>query len=420
MKFLNPLFVVLVLSLFLLFNCQSTAPMAETPGQGGEVPSEEEEENGVDETDRTEEPRERPENAQDHSTEEHSLWVTPIAGPFHHPWGMAFLPEDRILVTERRGRLFLVDEDELTEIDGLPEVRATNQGGLLDIALHPDYEENNFVYLTYSKQEEGSNQTATAIFRARLEGTSLVDGEDIFVQNRYSGAGRHYGSRMVWLEDGTFLVSIGDRGQEPSRAQDTTDHAGSVLRLNDDGTTPDDNPFVGDSEVADEIYTFGNRNIQGMAVDPQTGIVWASDHGPRGGDIFYAVEAGNNYGWPIFTYGDDYRTGRPMSETITQDPDELEEVTAPFHRFDPSHPPSGLAVIRGGHFDRWEGDVLAGGLRTQEIRRLSLNEEGVSGEEAILSGEVGRIRDLRQGPDGRIYILPDSSEAMLYRFEAAP
>ncbi len=399
----------LTIFVFLLTGCDDSTSEGD---EEEETPRNEENEENT-------EPRERPAGASEYSTEEHELWVSEVAGPFEHPWSVAFLPDGRKLVTERPGRLRLVENGELAEISGLPELHAANQGGLLDVSLHPDYDDNGWIYLTYSKPEPGGQQTATAVARAQLEESSLTDLEEIFVQDRYSGPGRHYGSRIVWLDDGTFLVSVGDRGQQPPRAQDTSDHAGSVLRLHDDGSVPDDNPFVDDDEVLDEIYTYGNRNIQGMARDPETDIVWASDHGPRGGDIFYSVEAANNYGWPIFTYGMDYQTGEPMDVTETQDPDELPEVTAPFHRFEPSHPPSGLVIVRGGHFDNWQGNALAGGLRTQEIRRLVLNEDGVLQEEAILSGDLGRIRDVRQAPDGAIYVLPDKSDAMLHRVEAA-
>ncbi len=422
MRKLNYLTLLLLPFLVALSGCESSPPVDE--GENHPSPSEP---NDVEPDDATESsdtadedvgPRERPEGAEDHSTDQHDLWIAEVAGPFEHPWSVAFLPDGRKLVTERPGRLFSVDDGELTEIDGLPSLRADSQGGLLDVSVGPDFEEDGWIYLTYSKPDPNSQQTATAVARAKLEGASLTDLEELFVQNRYSGSGRHYGSRIVWLDDGTFLVSVGDRGSEPPRAQDTDDHAGSVLRLNADGTVPEDNPFVGDDEVLDEIYTYGNRNIQGMARDPETGDVWAADHGPQGGDILYSIEAGNNHGWPIFTYGMDYQTGQPMDVTETQDPDELPDVVAPTHQFDPSHPPSGLAIIRGGFFDNWQGNILSGGLRTQEIRRLVVGDDSVE-EEAIMSGVLGRIRDVRQGPGGEVYVLPDRPDAMLYRVEAA-
>ena len=415
MRRFRRLTLMLTLFVFLLAACDDSSAEIDDPNDNGDTSTDAENDENEEDTG----PRERPEGATDHSTDEQDLWVSELAGPFEHPWSVAFLPDGRKLVTERPGRLQLVENGDLSEISGLPDIHSTNQGGLLDVSLHPDYDDNGWIYLTYSKPEDGGNQTSTAVARAQLDGTELTDLEELFVQDRYSGAGRHYGSRITWLDDGTFLVSVGDRGAEPPRAQDTSDHAGSVLRLHDDGSVPDDNPFVEDDDVLDEIYTYGNRNIQGMARDPETDTVWASDHGPRGGDILYTIEAGNNYGWPIFTFGMDYSTGEPMDVTETQDPDELAEVTAPFHEFDPSHPPSGLVIVRGGHFDAWQGNILAGGLRTQEIRRLVLNDDAIEEEEAILSGELGRIRDVRQGPDGAIYVLPDTSDAMLYRVEAA-
>ncbi len=395
---------------------EDSEPQAESPDQNDNGDNgDNEDDDGDDEA-----PRERPEEASEHTTEDHDLWLSEVAGPFDHPWAVTFLPDDQQLVTERSGRLHRIDGEDITEITGLPDIESDNQGGLLDVSLHPDYDDNGWIYLTYSSPDPDSDDTATAVARAQLDGDELTDLEQLFIQDRYSGAGRHYGSRLVWLDDHTFLMSIGDRGSDPPRAQDTDDHAGSVLRLNDDGTVPDDNPFVDDDDVLDEIYTYGNRNIQGMSRDSETGTVWAADHGPRGGDILYSIEAGQNYGWPIFTYGMDYSTGQPMDETQTQDPDDLPDVTAPYHRFDPSHPPSGLVILRGGHFDNWQGHILVGGLRTQEIRRIVPNDEGAQHEEAILSDDMGRIRDVRQGPDGALYILPDSPDAMLYRVDAAP
>ena len=413
-----PVAIVSILLFVPLVGCQSSGASPEEPAVGPDTSADvDRDDEGEQEDEPT--PPERPEGASDYSTQEQDLWITEVAGPFHHPWAVAFLPDGRKLVTERRGRLLLVEDGDAVEVDGLPTINSANQGGLLDVSLHPDFGETPWVYLTFSKPESGGQGTATAVARGQLEGTTLTEVEELFVQNQYSGSGRHYGSRIVWLGDGTFLFSIGDRGSEPMRAQDTQDHAGSVLRLNADGTVPSDNPFVDDGDVLDEIYTFGNRNIQGMARDAETGVVWAADHGPSGGDILYTIEAGNNYGWPIFTYGMDYSTGEPMSETQTQDPDELDEVVAPAHRFDPSHPPSGLVVVRGGFFDQWQGDILSGGLRTQEIRRLVQGNGGISQEEPILSDEFGRIRDVRQGPDGAIYVLPDSSEAKLFRIDPA-
>jgi aldose sugar dehydrogenase len=348
-------------------------------------------------------------------TEEMDIRLVEVAGPFEHPWGMAFLPDGRILVTERPGRLKLVSDESITDISGLPQMRSQSQGGLLDVSLHPDYENNGWIYLTYSKPGEG-NHTATALSRARLDGQRLTDLEEIFVQDRFSTPGRHYGSRLAWSWDGTLLMSIGDRGSEPPRAQDTADHAGSLLRLNDDGSAADGNPFAGADESHDEIYALGLRNIQGMVIDKENQRIWVADHGPRGGDELNLIERGENYGWPLATRGRDYRTGGPFPGSQGES---LEGMVDPVHYFIPAHPPSGLALVTSEHFPDWNGDLLMGGLASQSIRRLSIDDRTVSHDEEILKNAVGRIRDVRQGPDGFIYLLVDASDGKLYRIEPA-
>ncbi len=245
-----------------------------------------------------------------------------------------------------------------------------------------------------------------------------VDTEQLFVQNRYSSPGRHYGSRIAWLSDGTLLVSIGDRGPEPPRAQDTGDHAGTVIRLNDDGSVPEDNPFVDDEDVLDEIYSYGHRNIQGLLVDPETDAVWATEHGPRGGDLLHLIEPGNNYGWPVVTQGLDYGTQEQFPDAKAR---RMKGITEPVYDFGPTHPPSGLAMVTTDRFDRWEGNLLAGGLASERIRRLVVDDyEGqyeVFHDEELLLGELGRIRDVREGPDGNIYVLTDHTDGALYRIE---
>lgn len=348
------------------------------------------------------------------NTEYESIRLLEVAGPFEHPWAVAFLPDGRKLVTERPGRLQLVDDGETTEIDGVPEVRAHNQGGLLDVSVHPDYEETGWIYLTYSKPEEGGDQTATALARAKLDGTELADVEDIFVQDRYSSPGRHYGSRLAWTTDGKLLMSIGDRGANPPRSQDLGDHAGSVLRLNDDGTVPEDNPFVDDEDAHDEIYAYGSRNIQGMVVDPDDGTIWTTEHGPRGGDEINRIESGKNYGWPTITFGLDYGSQEEFAHAEGRRKEGMEE---PFYEFLPTHSPSGLALVTGDQFPSWDGDLLAGGLRSQRIRRVVVDEREVLHEEELLLQAVGRIRDVREGLQDKIYVLNDEPEGALYRIE---
>ncbi|MFU8805311.1 MAG: PQQ-dependent sugar dehydrogenase [Bradymonadaceae bacterium] len=359
-------------------------------------------------------------NEQDESAEavepaEFEVSAERVAGPFEHPWAVAFLPDNQMLVTERPGRLQLVVDGEAQEVSGLPEISTQGQGGLLDVVIHPNYVENRWIYMTFSKPGEGGN-TATALMRGRLNGAALQDVEEIFVQNRYSGAGRHYGSRLAWTGAGLLLMSIGDRGAEPPRAQDTADHAGSLLRLNDDGSAAEGNPFVGSDEGLDEIFAWGLRNIQGLTVDIENERIWASDHGPRGGDEINLVEGGENYGWPRQTHGRDYRTGGPFPGS---EGEVVEGMVNPVHVFDPTHPPSGLALVDSERYPGWEGNLLSGGLASQVIYRLTLDGTQVVGEEKLLEEELGRIRDVRQGPDGFVYVLIDASEGNLYRLEVS-
>ena len=348
-------------------------------------------------------------------TEYQDLRLVRVADGFEYPWAVAMLPDGGYLVTERPGRLQRVSDGEAREVSGVPAVAAQGQGGLLDVVLHPDFEDNGWIYLTYSTGDDA--QTATALARGRLEGTDLVDVEQLFEQDRRSSPGRHYGSRLAWLDDGTLLMSIGDRGAEPERAQDPGDHAGTVLRLNADGSIPDDNPFVDDAEVLDEIYTWGHRNIQGMIVDSATNEVWATEHGPRGGDELNLIQAGQNYGWPAATRGRDYGTQEQFGESNRR---HGQDMVAPVYEFLPTHAPSGLAQVTGDRFQAWEGDLLAGGLRSERVRRVVLDGDHVVHEEELLLQTIGRIRDVRQGPDGAIYLLNDSEEGGLYRVTPAP
>ncbi|MGF1669911.1 MAG: PQQ-dependent sugar dehydrogenase [Balneolaceae bacterium] len=343
-------------------------------------------------------------------TEYERISVSAVAGPFEFPWAIAFLPDNRYLVTERPGRLNIVENDEIIPVNGLPEVRAVGQGGLMDVVLHPDYENNGWIYLTYSKPQ--GDETATTLIRSRLDGTDLVDVEEIFIQDRYSSPGRHYGSKLAWSNDGKLFMSIGDRGANPPRAQDLGDHAGTLLRLNDDGTPAEGNPFTGRNDALDEIYSYGHRNIQGLVIDPESGKIWGTEHGPRGGDELNHIEAGKNYGWPTITFGLDYRTEEQFPHAEARRMEGMEE---PFYEFLPTHSPSGLALVTSDKFPRWKGNLLAGGLRGERIRRVVFDEREVLHEEEILLGSPGRIRDVREAPNGDIYILHDSPQGYIYR-----
>jgi len=350
-------------------------------------------------------------------SEYHPLVVTTLFEGLTSPWGLAELPNGDVVITERGGSLRRLRMDGGTAaIAGSPSVSTAGQGGLLDIVLHPNFDDDPWIYLTYAKPGPGGN-TATALARGRLNGDALGDLEELFVQNQFSGPGRHYGSRIAWLPDGTLVMSIGDRGSDPPRAQDPLDHAGSIIRLNDDGSIPSDNPFVGDPDVADEIYSYGHRNIQGMVYDPISESLWASEHGPRGGDILHRVEPGMNYGWPIVTEGLDYGSQAPLPGSS---PIAIDGVEPAFYGFGPTLAPSGLAVVTSERFSRWRGNLLVGGLRGERVRRLLVDTARVLHDEELFVMRFGRIRDVREAGDGTIFILTDGSDAALYRVDNAP
>lgn len=343
-------------------------------------------------------------------TEYQPIELEAVTEGLNHPWGMTFLPDGDLLVTERGGRLLRVGLDgSVTAIDGVPEVAARGQGGLLDLALHPGYvdEDNGWIYFTWSQGAPDGVNSATTLSRGRLDGDALVDVEQLFIQDRFSTPGRHYAGRLAWLPDGTLLMSIGDRGAEPRRAQDLADHAGKLLRLNADGSAPDDNPHVGHDDAAAEVWTYGNRNIQGLVVHPATGEVWSVEHGPRGGDELNRMVAGSNYGWPIVSRGRDYRSGEKYFEDTQRS---MDGVIDPYVDWTPGLHPSGLVVLTDDTFPAWQGNFLAGGLATEQIRRIVFEGGEVVHEERLIQGEVGRVRDLEIGPDGFVYLVTDNGE----------
>jgi glucose/arabinose dehydrogenase len=345
--------------------------------------------------------------------------MTVVKG-LEHPWGMAFLPNGDILVTERPGRLRLVRDGKLVDkpIDGVPKILALNQGGLLDVAIHPDFHQNRLVYFTYATGTEEKNHTVLA--RGKLDDDSkLTDVKTLFEARPDKTGGEHFGSNLEWLPDKTLLVSIGDGGNPPrqingqlsrEQAQRLDSYLGKILRLDADGRAPKDNPFVIKEGAKPEIYTYGNRNIQGLARDPQSGRIWATEHGPFGGDELNLIAAGNNYGWPRATTGRDYKTKEPVSETTS-----LPGMIDPKLTWSPSKAPSGLVVYTGDQFSEWRGSLLSGGLVTQDIRRIKVEGEKVAGQESLPIG--GRVRDVAQGPDGFIYVLTDHKDGELLRLE---
>lgn len=345
-------------------------------------------------------------------SEEATFRVVQMAEGLEHPWAVTWLPDGAMLITERPGRLNLMQNGEITEISGLPAIEARGQGGMLDVALHPEYDDNGWIYFTYSAPGDGG--TSTALARAQLSGTELTDLEVLYEQTPALRPGRHYGSRIGFMHDGTVVFSIGDRGQR-DLAQQTDDVSGSTIRLNADGSIPDNNPWVGDDNYRPELYTIGNRNAQGLIVHPETGQIWHHEHGPRGGDELNLIEAGQNYGWPEATYGNEYRSNNP----IGVDPDETDEFVHPVTHWTPSIAPSGLAYYDGDAFPGWQGNLFVGALAYQQINRVVLDGEEVVHQEVLLDNELGRIRDVRMGPDGFLYVLTDATDGGLFRIEPA-
>jgi glucose/arabinose dehydrogenase len=353
--------------------------------------------------------------AQTIRTEEHTLRAVTVVAGLAHPWSVAFLPDGRMLITERPGRLRLVGKDGKLDprpIDGLPaNIVEHGQGGLLDVAVHPKFAENGWVYLSYAARD-GSG-VGTEVARGKLVGDRLTEVQTLFRMQPKSSGGRHFGSRLVFDRDGYLFITLGDRGEQ-DRAQRLDDHAGKIVRLHDDGRVPADNPFAQRPGAKPEIWSLGNRNVQGAALHPRTGALWAHEHGPQGGDEINVIRAGVNYGWPVITYGANYGTGTKIGEGTAKP-----GMAQPIHYWVPSIAPSGMAFYDGERFPRWKGDVFVGALRDQILVRVKLDGEKVLKEERLLKGTFGRIRDVRAGPDGLIYLLTDESDGKLIRLEPA-
>lgn len=345
------------------------------------------------------------------ATEQARFRVTSVVSGLEHPWGMAFLSDGRVLVTERPGRLRLIRDGQLQmePVAGLPEITPRGQGGLLDVALHPRFSENHLVYLSYSSA--GGGGVGTEVARGRLEGNRLEDLEILFRMAPKSQTGRHFGSRLVFDRQEHLYITLGDRG-ERRRAQIPDDHAGSVIRLHADGRVPDDNPFIDREGWQPEIYSYGHRNIQGAALHPVTGLLWTHEHGPQGGDEVNVIRPGRNYGWPVITYGANYGSGSAIGEG-THKPG----MEQPLHYWVPSIAPSGMAFYRGQAFPEWNGDLFVGALRDQMLVRLELEGERIVAEERLMKNAFGRIRAVTQGPDGLLYLLTDEGDGQFLRLE---
>lgn len=346
-------------------------------------------------------------------TLEGSIRVVPFAAGLTIPWSLAFLPNGDILVTEKAGRLRIVRDGKLdpAPIDGVPPVWTTGQGGLFEVALHPKYSENQIIYLSYAKP--GERGAATALARGRFAAGTLRELKEIFVADNWGTGRPHFGGKIAFASDGMLYLSTGERG-ERDKAQDTSLHHGVILRLRDDGTIPPDNPFAGRAGFRPEVYSYGHRNVQGLAFDA-SGTLWVNEHGPQGGDELNRIVPGRNYGWPLVTYGREY-----SGEPIPQRPGSA-EIEYPVLHWAPSIGISGLAIYSGDRFPAWKGNFLVGGLSGQHVQRVAFNERGPVGRETLLGELRLRVRDVRQGPDGLVYVAAEGNPGGgLLRVEPGP
>jgi len=367
-------------------------------------------------------------NAQPPGPPGHDFKVVTVAEGLRNPWSIAFLPDGDMLVTERPGRLRIIRDGKLLPdpVPGVPEVRASGQGGLHDVVPHPNFAQNRLIYLAYAKP--GPNNTGTtAVSRARFVNDRLENVEEIFVAEAWNDRPGHFGGRIAFDRQGYLYLSIGDRMEgftatgfmenvEDHPSQQLNTHKGKIVRLNDDGTVPNDNPFVGREGALPEIWSYGHRNPQGLAFHPDTGVLWSNEHGPQGGDELNVIRKGANYGWPVIGYGMNYVTG-----TMLHRGREKEGMEQPAAFWVPSIGISGLTFYTGDKFPNWRGNAFVGGLSGQQLVRISLNGEIVTNREQLLAGEY-RIRDVRTGPDGFLYILTESQYGQptsIYRLEPA-
>jgi aldose sugar dehydrogenase len=351
------------------------------------------------------------------ATQEAAVQAETVASGLSNPWAIDFLPDGAAIVTERPGTMRLLVDGALSDpIEGVPEVWAQRQGGLLDVAVSPDFSDSGLIFFTFSEPGEGG--AGTALARAVLErdgqSASLADVEVIFTMNRKTNAGQHFGSRIVFHPDGTVFVTTGDRG-DGDRSQDMQDHAGAVLRVNPDGSIPQDNPSPDGSAHLPEIWSKGHRNIQGAVFDPVTEALWVHEHGPRGGDELNRPEPGGNFGWPVVSLGVNY-SGTPVGDGEQQ----AEGMIDPVHHWTPSIAPSGLATYQGDMFPEWQGDFLVGALAFELVTRLERDDEGnILSEERLFEGEFGRIRDVAVADDGAVWLVTDESDGRLIRLTRA-
>lgn len=320
-----------------------------------------------------------------------------IVSELVNPWGFTFLLDESILITEKSGELIHFKDGKKTNVSGLPEIYLRGQGGLLDIILHPNYKENGWLYFSYASSDDKTKGGNTTIARAKLKDSSLIDLEVLYKATPDSSKGQHFGSRLVFDSTNCLFFTIGDRGNRDENPQDITKDCGKIYRINDDGSIPEDNPFVKETNAKTAIYSYGHRNPQGITLHPETGDIWSHEHGPKGGDEINIIESGKNYGWPIISYGINY------SGTKFTDITEKEGLEQPIHYWDPSIAPSGMAFINSDKYGDWKGNLLIGSLKFQYLALCTLKDNNVITEERLLDG-LGRIRSIKQGPDGYIYV----------------
>jgi len=339
--------------------------------------------------------------------------IDTLASGLEHPWAIAFLPDGRQLVTERAGRLRVITNGRLldTPVEGVPIAVVRGQGGLMDIAIDPEFEESGWIYLTLTHGEPKAS--TTRLVRGRLEGLRWVDEQILFTAEPVHSRPVHYGGRLAFLDDGTLLLTLGDGFDQREQAQNLGNHFGAIVRLNRDGSIPPDNPFVGRVGARDAIYSFGHRNPQGLVHDPATGTVWAHEHGPRGGDELNRIKRGKNYGWPVATTGIDYSGAR--ISPFTQQPG----MEQPVLEWTPSIAPAGMSLYRGDLFPDWNGDLLIASLVEQTIRRIDLEGTTVVSQTPLGLELNRRLRDVRVGPDGALYVLTDAADGEILRISPA-
>jgi len=348
-------------------------------------------------------------------TQQAKVQLTVVTRGLEHPWGIAFLPDGRALVTERPGRLRVVDRSGKAgePLAGVPAVAAVGQGGLLDVALDPDFARTQRIYLSFA-EPRGDGMNGTSVARAKLGALGLEDVTVIFRQQPAMASRHHFGSRLVFGRDGNLFVTLGDRNSGRDKVQLLDNHIGKIVRIDRDGKSPADNPYRKQAGALPEIWSVGHRNVQGAALDPATGELWTVEHGPKGGDELNHTLGGRNYGWPLVTYGMEY-SGKPVSDKT-----EAPGLEPPVHYWVPSIATSGLAFYTGSAIPAWQGNVFVGGLKVGELARLELRDGKVVNEERLFVEALGkRIRTVVNGPDGALYLLTDEEDGQLIRVTAA-